>query len=71
MNGRKTWIGLIITFAPMLLKTAGEMIASGSVDPYKIAQVVGEALAIIGAGHKLVKGDGVPVAAPAETPVGQ
>lgn len=63
LNGQKTWIGLVVTFLPSFIADVMGIVNNGDDSFLKIVAILGKALVIVGAVHKLVKGEGVPPSA--------
>lgn len=58
MNGKKTWIGLVITSIAILGEAATQIGTDPKLDdPTQLVKVVGALVLAIGSIHKLVKGE--------------
>ncbi len=55
LDGKKTWLGLILAAAPQLVDLVATVLQNGEVDPSKFVAIAGTVLVIVGAGHKLYK----------------
>ncbi len=57
MNGKKTWLGLILATFAKVAAVAGKLVSGDAVDPTELAEAVGAIGVIVGAAHKLKKGE--------------
>lgn len=56
LNGKKTWLGLVIAFLPSLVTDVVAVIAAPGDTLEKAVGIAGKVLVVVGAAHKLVKG---------------
>jgi len=56
LNGRKTAIGLVVTFLPQLAQAIAEIAAAGGGDATAVVKALGYAAVAIGAVHRVLKG---------------
>lgn len=57
MNGKKTWIAMILTSVGILVTEVGVAVNNGNVTPDGAFKIVGAVMGIIGPAHKLIKGE--------------
>jgi hypothetical protein len=57
LEGKKTWIGAIVASAPQLVELVSKIITDGGGDATTFAKVAGLFVFILGAAHKLQKGE--------------
>ena len=56
LNGRKTAIGLLVTFLPQLSEAVVDIVAAGGGDASSVAKIFGFAAVALGAFHRVLKG---------------
>jgi hypothetical protein len=57
MDGKKTWLGLIVSNVAVVIAAAGKLFSGEALTPTEITQALGAAGVIIGAVHKIKKGE--------------
>jgi len=57
LDGKKTWLGLIVTFSPEFIRLIAEVITAGGGSPDMFVRIGGTFVVVVGALHKLVKGE--------------
>ncbi len=55
LDGKKTVIGVVLVAAPGVIVKASAVAAASGVDPAKVAQYAGIAVAVVGVAHKIYK----------------
>lgn len=57
LNGKKTYIGLALTALVSILTEVSNVVTTGVVDATVVSRVVPQLFVLVGAVHKLVKGE--------------
>jgi hypothetical protein len=57
LNGRKTWLGLVVTFLPQFVDLISQVIHAGGGSPTMFLKIAGILGVILGALHKLAKNE--------------
>jgi hypothetical protein len=57
LDGKKTWIGIIVAHAPIVVHEIALAMADGGVDTAGFVKIAGYVLMAVGLIHKLVKGE--------------
>ena len=57
LDGKKTWLGLLAAFLPQAVDLVAKVIVAGGGSADQFVRIGGSAMVIVGAAHKLLKGE--------------